>query len=93
MITTMTQKGQVTIPVSIRKKLGMKSGQKVWFSESNGEGKFKAIPHWTSLMGSVKSNRRFSQKLLREEEGAIGKQIVKEYLVKEKRIREQENNG
>lgn len=86
----MTQKGQVTIPVSIRNKLGIKPGQKIWFSESNGEGNFKVIPHWTSLMGSIKSGRKFSQKLLREEQVAVGEYIVKEYLDKERRIREQE---
>lgn len=89
MITTMTQKGQVTIPITIRKNLGLEPGDKVIFSQVNRETRMKPVLDIDSLMGSVKSNRRFSQKLLRAEDAAIGKYLAKEYLEKENRIREQ----
>lgn len=89
MITTMTQKGQVTIPVSIRNKLGITPGQKVSFSLGFGQAIVKPILHWTTLRGSIKSNRRFSQKLLREEEKAAEEQAVREYLAKSARMEKQ----
>jgi len=89
MITTVTQKGQVTIPISIRKNLGIKPGNKVVFSQENGEARIKLTMSIDSLMGSVKSHRRFSQKLLREERAAAMKYVVEQYLAKEKRITEQ----
>lgn len=89
MITTMTQKGQVTIPISIRRNLHLEPGDKVIFSQVNGEVRVKPVLDVDSLMGSVKSNRRFSQKLLRAEDAVIGRYLAKEYLEKEKRIREQ----
>lgn len=35
-VAKITSKGQVTIPVSIRKKLGVKDGDKLLFIEENG---------------------------------------------------------
>ena len=36
-VSTVSVKGQVTIPVGIRRKLRIKSGDKVIFAEKNGE--------------------------------------------------------
>lgn len=90
-VTSVTSKGQATIPAPIRKELGIKPGDKIVFSHVKGEARIKPALSIDSLMGSVKSNRRFSQKLLREEEEAIGKYIVEQYLEKEKRIRDQQS--
>lgn len=35
-LAKVTSKGQITIPISIRKKLGVKEGDKVLFVEENG---------------------------------------------------------
>ncbi len=36
MQTTLTEKGQITIPVKIRRRLGLVPGQKLEFDESSG---------------------------------------------------------
>lgn len=36
-LAKVTSKGQITIPVEIRKKLGIKSGDKILFIEKDGE--------------------------------------------------------
>ena len=36
-LAKVTAKGQITIPISIRKKLGVKEGDKVLFFEDNGK--------------------------------------------------------
>jgi AbrB family looped-hinge helix DNA binding protein len=35
-LATVTEKGQVTIPIDVRKKLGIKKGSKILFVEDNG---------------------------------------------------------
>ncbi len=35
--TTLTRKGQVTVPVEIRRALGLKEGDKLLFTMKNGE--------------------------------------------------------
>jgi len=61
--TTLTKKGQVTIPVYIRKKLGVVPYQKVSFIEKDSN--FYIAPHknFMSLKGSIKSSIKYSDKL------------------------------
>ena len=53
--TTLTQKGQVTIPAPIRKKLGLKKGTKVSFREKKGEVIIEPLMTAPALIGSLKS--------------------------------------
>lgn len=46
---TMTSKGQITIPVEVRKKLGLKTGDQVNIFD-NGDGKFTFQPKTGSIM-------------------------------------------
>lgn len=51
--TTLTQKGQVTIPVQIRRSLNLQSGQKVTFFTKNNNVFIKPAKDFLSLEGSV----------------------------------------
>lgn len=57
---TVTQKGQVTIPVDIRKMLGVKPYQKVAFRKVANTVIVCLAPDFLSLKGSVKAKRPYS---------------------------------
>ncbi|MEK7595478.1 MAG: AbrB/MazE/SpoVT family DNA-binding domain-containing protein [Patescibacteria group bacterium] len=73
--TTLTQKGRVTIPIEIRKKLDIKPFEKVTFSMTNNQVVLTQAKNFLSFKGSVKSSRTYSPvqadktvlKLLKEE--------------------------
>lgn len=46
---TITSKGQITIPVEVRKKLGLKAGDQINFFE-DGDGKYSFEPKTGSIM-------------------------------------------
>ena len=46
---TITSKGQITIPVEVRKKLGLKAGDRISFFE-DGDGKYTFEPKTGSIM-------------------------------------------
>jgi len=60
--TTLTQKGQVTIPIEIRKYLGIQSREKVAFSRLNDQITISPARDFLSLKGSVKSSKKYSDK-------------------------------
>lgn len=82
--TTITQKGQVTIPVHIREKLNVKTGQKVVFEERGDEVFVKAVPDFLSLMGSVKTTKKYNKQ---QADRAVGKYLAKQH--RKKILREQ----
>ncbi|KKQ77064.1 MAG: hypothetical protein UT00_C0022G0006 [Parcubacteria group bacterium GW2011_GWA1_38_7] len=66
---SVTKKGQVTIPLSLRKKLNLKEGDKVVFEEGENEIKVKRSSdlQLASVFGSVKPlKRKLSFKKMRE---------------------------
>lgn len=73
--STVTQKGQVTIPIEFRKKLGLKKGSKVEFTQKNGEFLMRR-PDFISLRGSLKSTKKYNKKAARK---AIGKYLAKKH--------------
>ena len=75
--TTVTQKGQATIPIQIRKKLGLKARSKVTFElKDESEVTLKAVPDFFSMKGSLKTNKPFDMKAW---DKAIGKMFKEEY--------------
>lgn len=62
----LTTKGQVTIPSSVRKKLHLKSGDTIEFTEKNGEIILKSIKKTVSDVFGVLSRK--NQKPLSVEE-------------------------
>lgn len=80
-VSTITAKGQTTIPVDIRNQLGLKPGDKVeFFLDENGQAVMKPLRkiHVSELYGVLpKPKRRLS---LEEMDQAIARHMVKDYL-------------
>lgn len=72
----LTSKGQATIPAPLRKKLGVKSGERIIFEENNGKVTLRPIIDISSLRGSLKSKIKYSDKKANE---AIGRMFAQEY--------------
>lgn len=83
-ITTVTQKGQVTIPIAIRHKLGLKRGDNVQFYVEADEVKVKPAPDFFSFRGVLRGRKQLSDKAI---EKAAEKQAVKEYLERSARMK------
>lgn len=84
MATNITQKGQVTIPSSVRREMGLKSGEKVLFEKKGEDFVVKKLPNFLDLMGSIKTKKKYSEK-------AINKAIGEMFAEKQRRINEQAN--
>ncbi len=59
-VSTVTTKGQVLIPVTIRELLGIKPADRVVFEHSGTSITIKKAPTIASMYGYIKSNKRFS---------------------------------
>jgi len=79
---SVTSKGQLVIPVEIRRRYGIKPGTRVCFIERDGDIIFQPITkkYIRSVAGMLKSDRSATQDLLKEsakdkkrEETKIGK--------------------
>lgn len=78
--TSVTQKGQATIPAAIRKSLGIKPNTKIVFElKDNNEATIKPVVDFFSLKGSVKTDKPFD---LNAMEKAIEDEIIKKYVKK-----------
>lgn len=77
--TTITQKGQATIPVSVRRKLGLKKGHKVTFEERGDDIIVKKNLSLDELQGSLKSNINFNDK---KADKAVKEFVASEYVKK-----------
>ena len=82
-MTTVTQKGQVTIPKSIRQALGVEPGQKVVFEKKKDQIIIKTAVDFFALRGSLKSRKPFDVKAM---DKAVEKLVVSEYASKQARI-------
>lgn len=75
--TTVTQKGQATIPIFIREKLGIKPNSKVSFEiNDRNETVIKPVKDFLSLRGSLTSKKPFDIEAM---DKAVEKYIAKEY--------------
>lgn len=78
--TSVTQKGQATIPASIRRKLGIKPNTKIVFElKNNNEVSIKPVTDFFTLKGSVKSSKPFDIDAM---EKAVADAIVIKYVKK-----------
>ena len=78
--SSVTQKGQATIPMAIRRSLGIKPNSKIVFElKENNEVTIKPVIDFFSLKGSVKSDKPFD---LHAMEKAIEDEIIKKYVKK-----------
>ncbi|MBI4319588.1 MAG: AbrB/MazE/SpoVT family DNA-binding domain-containing protein [Chloroflexi bacterium] len=79
-LTTMTRKGQVTIPVNIRRSLGLAPGDKVAFVVDQGEVKVRPVKSAVERsFGAVRARNRPEdfQELERLAEEAIAEDAVR----------------
>ena len=53
-IMTVTTKGQVTIPIELRRELGIEPGDRIQFEAGEGGLQLRRIPSIESVFGSVK---------------------------------------
>lgn len=77
--TSVTQKGQATIPAAIRRKLGIKPNSKIVFELNDNEVSIKPVVDFFSLKGSVKSNKPFNIEAM---EKAVTDAIIVKYVKK-----------
>lgn len=77
--TTLTQKGQATIPVSLRRKLGLKKGHKIVFEEREKEVVIRKKLSLDELQGSLKSDIKFNDRMA---DKAVGIFLASEYVKK-----------
>lgn len=64
LISTVTRKGQATIPLMLRKSLGLLPGTKVQFIEGEGEIKLKPLPPLEFYKGALKGKKLPTQEEL-----------------------------
>jgi len=64
--TTVTQKGQVTIPAEIRKRFGIMPYEQVTFATINNQIVIKPAEDFLSLKGSIKSNKVFDDQKINQ---------------------------
>jgi len=77
--TSVTQKGQATIPAPIRKRLGINPRTKIVFEIEDNKAFFRPVVDFFSLKGSIKTNKPFD---LNAMEKAIEDEIIKKYVKK-----------
>ena len=75
-VTTVTQKGQVTVPNFIRQKLGLEPGSKVLFQIEGKKITLSPLPSFFNFKGSIKSNKVFDIKKMRS---YAKKDLIKKY--------------
>lgn len=77
--TSVTQKGQATIPAAIRRKLGIKPNTKIVFELKDGEASLRPVIDFFTLKGSVRSEKPFDIEAM---EKAVENAIVNKYVKK-----------
>jgi AbrB family looped-hinge helix DNA binding protein len=77
--TTVTQKGQVTIPLVIRRRLNILPRQRVIFEEQENNFVLKPYRDFLSLKGSLKTSRKYSDKKANQ---SIEKTFAQDYAKK-----------
>ncbi len=76
--STVTSKGQATIPNRIREKFGIKPGDRIIFKDINGQLVIKThIELVNELAGSLKSNVKWDKKKAYD---AVGKMLAQRYI-------------
>jgi len=80
-ISSLTSKGQVTIPVEIRKMLNLSTSSRVVFLKGKKEVIIKPAVDFYSLKGSIRSKKKYSDK---KADKAIASYIAKNYGKKNK---------
>ena len=79
--TTVTRKGQVTIPIEIRRRLGIKEGDKLAVEEHHGEIVFKRALSYAERTAGIGAAYRLRTPLtVEEEKEAFGRAVAEEVV-------------
>ncbi len=77
--TSVTQKGQATIPVQIRQLLGIKPNTKIVFEINDNTVSIKPVADFFALKGSIKSHKPFNIEAM---EKAVEDALIVKYVKK-----------
>ncbi len=75
-LSTVTQKGQVTIPIAIRDYWGLQPQEQVVFIRKQGAVEIKPAVNFFELKGSIKTKKKFSDQSANR---AVGSHLSKKY--------------
>lgn len=64
--STITQKGQITIPAQMRTSLNLNKKKKVLFVRVNGHLEVRSVPDVLSLCGALKTFIPFDEKAMKQ---------------------------
>ncbi|MBI4130826.1 AbrB/MazE/SpoVT family DNA-binding domain-containing protein [Candidatus Roizmanbacteria bacterium] len=81
-ITTVTQKGQITIPIHFRKKMNIRTGTKINFVEAGGRIVLAPVPDLLMLRGFFKTNKKYNKKAIEKVVNAYKIKAWKEKLAR-----------
>ncbi len=81
--TTVTQKGQATIPAPIRKSLGINPKTKIVFELEGNKASFKPVTDFFTLKGSIKTKKAFNLEAM---EKAIEDEIINKFEISDEII-------
>lgn len=76
--STLTSKGQATIPAPVRRRLGFRPGQKIIFTEKDGNIYISPAVDLSELRGSLKPKVKIKYSDKKADE-AIGRMFAAEY--------------
>lgn len=76
-LVTITTKGQVTIPVKIREKLGLNPGDRVIFDEDKNVAQVRPVPDFFTFRGALKGKGPYGEEKVRK---TVGEHLAKRYL-------------
>lgn len=83
---TITSQGQISIPIQLRRKLGLDKNKKAFIREENGELVVKPIKDFLELGGSLKAYSKGKKPLSSTElDDAVAQAIADDYAEKLKR--------
>lgn len=72
---TITSQGQISIPIRLRRKLGLDKTRKALISEKEGKLMIEPVRDLLDLQGSLKTNLKFTPRQVRE---AFGRYLAEE---------------
>lgn len=79
--STSTQKGQVTIPLEIRKQWNLRPGDRVVFIQESGKVELRPESDFYALKGTIKSKKKYSD---RAADAAMGMYVAEEHEKEER---------
>lgn len=80
-LSTVTQKGQITIPIAIRRHWGLEPQQQVVFVKKEDAVEIKPAVNFFELRGSIKTKKKYSDKIANH---AVGEYLGKQHAQKTK---------